>query len=846
MKNYKTIIFTAPLSGVIYPIEKVPDPVFSQKMVGDGLSIDPTTHQLCAPIDGIVIQIHAALHAVTLRHSSGLEVMMHIGLDTVVLESKGFKAEIIEGQQVYEGDTLITFDMDYIATHAKSLLTQIIILNGELVKAIEKSKGMAECGISRLFSVTIDDSLQDLHGVKKRGESRSAATSQTVMIPNPTGLHARPAALLASMSKGFDATVRLIKGEESADAKSIVSILALDLQYQDSVKLSASGSDAKEAIDTIIPHLQRGFEEESESIPSRTKEDSRDHPEPIASSDDPSLLIGVGASPGIAVGVAFSIKEREFDFPEEARDAQAESIRFDRAIDEAKIELENLHLSLSKQTNGDEADIFMAHLEILNDPHLIQVSRDMIDRGKSAEYSWQQAYILYAKQLEGLQNRLIAQRANDINDVGIRLLNILTGQASQSIQPQESVILIAEELTPSSIVKIDTQKVKGFCTTLGGATSHVAIIARSLGIPAIVGIDRGVLKILDGQLLILDGDRGELRVDPPPTLIAKALQKQESILKERAQNLKLSSKPAATTDGKPVEISTNISSLDDAIRSVQYGADGVGLLRSELLFIDRLRAPTEDEQYEIYRDIVLALEGRPLVIRTLDVGGDKPLAWLPLPKEENPFLGERGIRIALEQPEIFNIQARAILRASIHGKIRIMFPMISMIDELIEIKSMLEHERQKLGIPPIEVGIMVEVPSTAIMAEQFAKEVDFFSIGTNDLTQYTLAMDRDHPKLATKIDTLNPAVLRLIKQTADGAHIEGKWVGICGSIASDPQALPILLGLGIDELSVTIPILADIKAQVRRLSMGSSQEIAQKCLDCQSAKEVHKLLRLPQ
>jgi phosphocarrier protein FPr len=835
------VILKAPLSGVIYPIEQVPDPVFSQKMVGDGLSIDPTDSTLFAPIDGTVTQIHSALHAVTLTHSSGLEVMMHIGLDTVSLKSKGFETLVTQGQEVKNGDPLIIFDMDYIATHAKSLMTQIILTNGELIESIEKSQGLVTAKESRLMHVILKEGFV-CESDKVPSES---IISDTVIIPNTTGLHARPAAVLAALSKKFDASIRLLKGEVSANAKSVVGIMGLDIAYQDKVQLSASGSDAQEAIAEILPQLQSGLGDEgTKPILSpaaiETVEDQEAVPAP--KSDDPDLILGVGASPGIAIGVAVRIKEETFDFEAEATDSHEQNVRLDKAIEESKNQLEALIESMNKQTNTSKAAIFAAHRELLDDPDLIEIARSMIDKGKSAEYGWQHAFNLYAKQLSNLQNKLLAERANDLRDVGKRVLRVLTGKESESLKLPDNSILIAEEITPSFTATIDTQKVKGFCSTTGGATSHVAIIARSLDIPAIVGIETRALYIPDGDPLILDGSKGTLRVNPSDTLISETREKQKALLEEKTKNLEAALDPAITKNGKVVEVVANIGGVKDAIQSVELGGEGVGLLRSEFLFLDRTTAPTEEEQYEVYRDILLALDGRPLLVRTLDVGGDKPLAYLPLPAEENPFLGQRGIRIGLERPEIFRVQARAILRAGAHGKIRIMFPMISTIDEIREVKTMLEQEREKLGVDPIETGIMVEVPSTAILADQFAKEVDFFSIGTNDLTQYTLAMDRGHPKLATKIDALNPAILRLIKLTADGAHQEGKWVGVCGGIASDPQAVPVLLGLGIDELSVSVPAIPSIKAEVRKYSMKKCRSIAKKTLNCASSSEVRKLL----
>ncbi len=836
----QNIIVKAPLSGVIFPIEQVPDPVFSQKMVGDGISIDPVTSQLTAPFDGEVTQLHSALHAVTLTHSSGLEVMMHIGLDTVSLKSKGFSAVVAEGDQVTAGDTLIEFDADYIATHAKSLLTQIILTNGELVASVEKAEGQAIAGKTDLLVVT----LQEDSGLTEQ-EDGNITVSDAVIIPNTTGLHARPAAVLVGIAKKFAAKIELLKGEETANAKSVVGIMKLNVQHLDKVQIRTTGEDGEAAIAEILPQLEAGLGDEGTqpiASPAAIVPTEDQKPAATPQSGDPNLLLGVTASPGIAVGVAFQIKEESFEFSETASNSHQENVRLDSAIEEAKNHLEALQANLHKQADPSKAAIFAAHREILDDPDLMDMTRSLTAKGKSAEYAWQHAYTSYAEQLAALQNEILAGRANDLRDVGKRVLRILTGKETEELQIPDQAILIAEELTPSFTATIDPEKVKGFCTVTGGATSHVAIIARSLDIPAIAGIEARALDIQDGAQLILDGSKGSLRLNPSTELVNETISRQAALKEQNEKDLAAALDPAITTDGKQMEIVANIGGLKDAEESVKLGGEGVGLLRSEFLFLERMTAPTEEEQYEVYRDVVLALGDRPLIIRTLDVGGDKPLPYLPMPKEDNPFLGQRGIRIGLEHPDIFRVQARAILRAGAHGKIRIMFPMIATIAEIREAKIMLEEERLRLNLAPVETGIMVEVPSTAVMAEQFAKEVDFFSVGTNDLTQYTLAMDRGHPKLAAKADAFNPSVLRMIKLAADGAHSQGKWLGVCGGLASDPQAVPILIGLGVDELSVSVPAIPAIKAEVRRWSETDCRLLATEALDTVSGAEVRALV----
>jgi phosphocarrier protein FPr len=414
-------------------------------------------------------------------------------------------------------------------------------------------------------------------------------------------------------------------------------------------------------------------------------------------------------------------------------------------------------------------------------------------------------------------------------------------EATASILPPNS-ILVAEDLTPSETANLDRERVLGFCTTLGGATSHVAILARSLDIPAVAGIDPRALDLPNATPVILDGSKGSLRLNPSAEEMERIHGRKERENVKRKADLERALEPAITVDGQRVEVVANIGGVADVGKLLPLGGEGVGLLRTEFLFMERTTPPTEDEQFENYRSIAQGLgKDRPLIIRTLDVGGDKPLAYLPIPEEENPFLGERGIRVGLDRPEILRAQLRAILRASEFGKVSVMFPMIGTLPELRDAKAIFNEECRRLGVEPIPVGIMVEIPATAIMAEQFAREADFFSVGTNDLTQYTLAMDRGHPKLAPKVDALNPGVLQLIALTVRGAHAHGKWVGVCGGVASDPVAVPILIGLGVDELSVSIPAIPAIKAQIRSLRLSDCKDLAGQALTLATAAEVRKL-----
>ncbi len=831
----------APLDGVILPLEQVPDPVFSQKMVGDGLAIDPLSQVLTAPCPGTVTQLHHAGHAVTLTTSEGIEILMHIGLDTVALKGQGFDPRVTLGQQVALGDALIAFDADRLATSAKSLLTLLIVTNGELVASMSATSGRVHTGQEVCLTLTLAEvgAATEIRGKR--------VASAAIVIPNPTGLHARPAAVLASLAKRFKSRILLQRGDDEANAKSVTSIMGIEIALGDKVVVIAEGPDAQEVIDTIAPELAAGLGDEGSRpapAPATIEPDPAQAPAPRPHSDDPNLLLGVAASPGLGVGRIYQLRRAEIAVPETGdEDPRKERRKLDDALDRAKNELEALQTELKAAADAKKAAIFAAHQELLEDPGLLDIAESALAKGKSAAYAWHRAYTIQAGRLARLKNLVMAGRAVDLRDVGRRVLGILTGQPVEEPRVPLGSILIAEALAPSDTAKLNRKEVLGFATVGGGATSHVAILARALDIPAVAGIDPRALELPDGSDVILDGGKGHLRINPSPDEVSRITQAQARLATNKAADLAAAGEPATTTDGHRVEVVANIGGLADARKGMTMGAEGVGLLRSEFLYLERATAPTEDEQAAIYAEIAAALNGQPLIIRTLDVGGDKPLAYLPMPREENPMLGIRGVRIGLDRPEILRTQVRAILRAGKGHCLRMMFPMIATLDEIRSVKGLVEEERAKLpDTDPVQLGIMVEVPAAAVLARQFAREVDFFSIGTNDLTQYTLAMDRGHPKLGSKADALNPAILQLIAQTVAGAAAEGKWVGICGGMASDPQAVPILVGLGVKELSCSVPAIPIVKAAVRGRSFADCQALAQQALAQGTAAEVRALV----
>jgi phosphocarrier protein FPr len=828
------------------PIEQVPDPVFAQKMVGEGISIDPLSDHVLAPCDGEIINLHPSAHAVTLRAAGDLEVLVHIGLDTVKMRGEGFRPTVKVGDRVRAGDELIAFDLDKVATTAKSLLTQVVIANSDRLASFTARTGLVTAGVDEVAEVEV--AAPEGPGAVVVGRT---VASDAVVVPNPEGLHARPAAMLANLAQKFSSEIRLKRGDDQANAKSVMAIMGLEVRAGDKVQIVAHGPDAQQSADELVDALRAGLGEEgvvpvaAGAGPSTAAGTAPVLEErPARRSEDPNLLLGVAASPGLAVGEVLQIRREDLEVTEEASDRHRERRNLNAALDRAMGELQALENRLAEEADPDKAAIFSAHREILRDPDLLDLATSTIDKGKTAAFAWRRAYTLYADRLAGLRSELLAERAIDVRDVGQRVLEELTGRRRDKVEVPAGTILVAEDLTPSDTASLDRSLVVGFCTTSGGASSHVAILARSLDIPAVAGIEPRALDLADGSRVILDGSRGTLRMNVSEDEVAAIRRRQARRAEQRAVELAHADEPAVTADGHRVEIVANIGTLRDAQEAATAGAEGVGLLRSEFAFLGRDRAPSEDEQTAIYREIAGALRpGQPLVVRTLDVGGDKPLPYLPIAPEENPFLGQRGIRVGLDRPELLRTQVRAILRATDAGaRIHVMFPMVATVEEFRQAKAVVEAERERLGVGPVPVGIMVEVPSVAVMAAQFAAVADFFSVGTNDLTQYTLAMDRGHPKLAPQVDGLNPAVLALVGMAVSAAHAAGRWVGVCGGIASDPQAVPVLVGLGVDELSVSVPAIPAVKAQIRNLSLADCQDLARRAMAQDSAAAVRALV----
>jgi phosphotransferase system enzyme I (PtsI) len=563
-------------------------------------------------------------------------------------------------------------------------------------------------------------------------------------------------------------------------------------------------------------------------------------------------LKGIGASAGIAIAKAYRLEEPELNVEKSSvENIEAEVQRFDAAIKQSTSELEQIKEHAFKELGEDKAAIFAAHLLVLSDPELINPIKDKITTEKvNAEFALQEVANMFISMFESMDNEYMKERAADIRDVTKRVMSHLLGVTIPNPSMiSEEVIIIAEDLTPSDTAQLNRQYVKGFTTDIGGRTSHSAIMARSLEIPAVVGTKTVTADIENGVLVILDGLAGTVIVDPSADMVKEYEEKKAAYEAQKEEWAKLVNERTVSKDGQHVELAANIGTPEDVKGVLENGGEGVGLYRTEFLYMGRTQLPTEDEQFDSYKAVLERMEGKPVVVRTLDIGGDKELPYLDLPKEMNPFLGFRAIRLCLEEQDIFRTQLRALLRASTFGNLKIMFPMIATLGEFRQAKAILLEEKAKLqaeGVvvsETIELGIMVEIPSTAVMAEQFAKEVDFFSIGTNDLIQYTMAADRMNERVSYLYQPYNPAILRLVKMVIDAAHKEGKWAGMCGEMAGDEIAIPILLGLGLDEFSMSASSILQARSQILKLSKEEMNGVIEQLLNMNTAEEVEQFVR---
>ncbi len=660
-------------------------------------------------------------------------------------------------------------------------------------------------------------------------------------VRNRLGLHARPAARFVQAAGRYPgADVRLCDlttGRGPVSAVSINAVATLGVRQGHEILVTASGPDAQAALDALRALADENFGDPETAAGPPVSPAAQVEPASTPPGRRP-FLQGLAVSPGIAIGPARLLRARLPAIPSHTvGDPQVEWSRLRMALEKTRGQIQATHDAIARRADGYTAAIFAAHLLFLDDEALIAPARSAIlDEKLNAGAAWQRAVGQVAASYRALDDDYLAGRAADVEDVGRQVLVNLPGGTEDAPRLAGPGILVAADLTPAEVARLDPAVVLGICTAAGGPTSHSAILARAFGIPAVAGLGDAILDLAEGTPVIVDGKSGQVWPDPPPAVSAGYARRAEADRSAQAEARAAGAAPAVTRDGRRVEIAANVGSVADARAAVGWGAESVGLFRTEFLFLDRRSAPDEDEQYAAYRAVAGALDGRPLIIRTLDAGGDKPLPYLDMGTEANPYLGWRAIRLCLAQPDFFKVQLRAILRVVAEFPVKVMFPMIATLAEWRAALALLDEARSELlnrgeSVPDkVETGIMVEVPAAAVCARQFAVEVDFFSIGTNDLAQYTLAAERGNPRLAALSDAFQPAVIELIRQVVDAAHSQGKWAGLCGEMAGDPLAVPLLVGLGIDELSMNAPAIPCVKRIIRTLDYASVRALAQDTL----------------
>jgi phosphocarrier protein FPr len=670
------------------------------------------------------------------------------------------------------------------------------------------------------------------------------ADSVTWTIDYPIGLHARPASAWVEAARQSGVRIQVRHEHEAADARNLVALLQLGLRAGDSITISSDGEDAKAALArfrAVITGLSAQEKADAAKAVARATVPVRGWTPPGA----PRTISGIGASPGMAIGLVHLLASADEPIPDEPAQLTDGGNQLHEALSITRQQLAALVDDTTRRLGASEAAIFKAHSELLNDSDLITLTCQLMVEGHGVAWSWNQAVERMASKLTALGNPVLAARAADLRDVGRRVLSRLlptlkTGSLTHL--PDHPCIVVAQDLSPSDTAGLDKDRVIGLVTAQGGPTSHTAILARTLGLPALVAAGAAVAEIADGMPAIIDGQTGRLYLVPSAEDIASAQAWIDDCARRRAAETAERGLPARTRDGHVVAIGANVNLPDQVPMALQEGGEGVGLMRTEFLFLERGATPSEDEQFATYRGMIDALDGRPLIVRALDIGGDKQVAHLNLPREDNPFLGVRGARLLLRRPDLLDPQLRALYRAAAGGgDLSIMFPMVTSVGEVIALRAACERIRSDLQAPVVPIGIMIEVPAAAMEADILAKYVDFFSIGTNDLTQYALAIDRQNPELAAEADSLHPAVLRLVRQTVEGARHHQRWVGVCGGIAGDPFGAALLAGLGVNELSMTPREIPAVKARLRNSNHAALVTLAGQALAAETAQQVRAL-----
>ena len=837
--GHDRLVISSPLKGWCATLDDSPDPVFRQKILGDGVSIDPTVGEVQAPFDGVVLTVPDSRHAINLRASNGAEFLIHVGIDSVKMAGDGFVAHVAPGDRVSTGQTLLSFDLEKVLSGAASLRTPVLLLRSDDFELSNlHTEGPVGFG-DELFEVRPISTTCETVDNPDDGDE----ITRIVAVGLEHGIHARPAAAIITAIKGLEASVFCKLGEgPRANARSAVALMSLGVSNGDLVTVIAMGKDAGKAIDAITSLLEPlAIDPELKAV-IVDKPSGSGKPKVVAKPPaDGTVIRGQAASPGLGAGKAFCLGIGAEPVLTPSGSVSDERSTLDDAVTKVRIHLQ----TLADSDQGTSSEIATAHLALLDDPLIVTNAGSLLTGGASAAAAWQEAVNSAVETLRGLNDRRMRERVDDLLDINLRVQRTLAGQdpAEGPKLPPDSIIL-AENMLPSQLLELDRDRVKGICLAAGGVTSHVAILAISLNIPMLVAAGAEILSIENSAEVLIDAELGELQVRPEEsTLIAFQARLEEDHIRHRSE-LAFALDECRTIDGTRIHIYANLASAQDAAAAVQAGAEGCGLLRTEFAFMDRTRAPGVDEQLQIYAEISEALGPRPMVVRTLDAGGDKPIGYIDQEVEENPALGVRGIRLSLLNKDMLRTQIEALLKLRRSEPLKLMIPMVSSVHEVHVVRDMLEEFTHSGGEQAeVQLGVMIETPAAALIADRLASIVDFFSIGTNDLTQYTLCMDRGEPQLAAQLDTLHPAVLSLIKSTVDAAVAAGIQVAVCGGAAGDMLAAPVLVGLGIRELSMPKSLIARQKARLRKLSIEDCARVANTALTMNSAEDVRIMMR---
>jgi phosphocarrier protein FPr len=786
------------------------------------------------------------------NHPFGTDVQKIISAIESVYSDHGVLVLMDMGSALLSAQTAIDFLNDELKGNV--LLCEAPLVEGAVAAAVSAEGGGTLEEVSREARASLRVKREQLKGETKeeamqRTEPRSPSPgkveSRRVTVVNPLGIHARPAAALVSTASRFKSSITIARTDGAkapVSARSISGVSLLGARQGDELELTAAGSDARAALDELEALVKGGFGERNHT----------EEQQPVEASSTVGgghgTLSGIGASPGVAIGPAIVYKPRINAMPvREAVNPGNEWERFIAALDGVKQKLEEMIDVVSVGAGEAQASIFSAHRLVLEDDALLEhIRKQVYEEMMSAEQAWTASIDGLLTLYNGLESSYQRERGKDIEDLRWQVLNKLAGVQSHHFDVDSDSIVIATDLAPSDVALLDSSKVLGLCAAYGGLNSHSAILARALGIPAVLGLGPGILRISEDTTIAMDGKEGTVWIDPEHV---------EVFASRRARWIKHKSGPSAvigeavaTADGIRLHVCGNISSVAEARRAMEMGADGIGVLRTEFLFMHRPEAPSEEEQVEIYRTIAETMKGKGLVIRTLDAGGDKPLPYVSMKGELNPFLGVRGIRLLLEHPELLKTQLRAVLRAGAESDVSVLLPMISTIEEVRQVKEYLEQARRELRDShhafsrDLKLGIMIEVPAAALIAAHLAREVDFMSIGTNDLSQYLFSADRTSSRVSALCDSLHPSLLHLIERTAGACHDAGICAGVCGEMAADMGALPILLGLGIEELSMNPYAIPRIKEAVLKLDTRDAACLAAEALKLEDGLKVRRLV----